>query len=301
MQATQISFITNDRLHLHGLHYNPTTSDKLAIFIHGTGDSHILKKGPLLRTLSEGLSNKDYNLMAFDNRGSRYISSLKKTDKDGQEIENVKAGMAYERIADCVKDIDGAINWGQQQGYKKFILIGHSTGANKIVYYLTADITTAEARNRKKVKKSFLLAGGDDISLQNSRLKSPLKFHKKIKAMVEAGKGQKLVPEDDFPGDHPISYGSLLELIEEDSDYDIFPFGRFNNNNPKHFARYKKLKSDCLAIYGSEDFGTVTPTKEAVDMLNKLNPKVKTVVIAGADHGFSDNYDQLTEQIVKAI
>ena len=44
-------------------------------------------------------------------------------------------GCAYERIRDCVLDIDGAVRELRRRGYRDITLIGHSTGANKIAVY----------------------------------------------------------------------------------------------------------------------------------------------------------------------
>lgn len=41
----------------------------------------------------------------------------------------------YEIFEDSLKDIDLAINTAKELGYKRIILVGHSYGCNKIIYY----------------------------------------------------------------------------------------------------------------------------------------------------------------------
>lgn len=295
MQVTQINFLTADNLQLHGLVYQHENNRKLAIFIHGAGDSNVIKMGSMLSILSSKLAIKNYDLMAFNNRGAGYVSKVKKVNSLGEKIGEQMAGMAYERITDCVKDIDGAIDWGSSQGYEHFVLIGHSTGANKTVYYLTE-----KAKNNKLVSQVFLLAGGDDITLQKSRLDNPSRYLKQITSRVEKDEGHLLVPEGYFPGNHPISYASLLELINEGSAYDIFPFGRYENDK-KLFTRYKKIQIPIVAMYGSKDFGTVVPVESALAILREINTNTEVVMLKEADHNFTNQHNQLADQILRRL
>jgi len=296
MQATQVSFITSDRFKLYGLWYAAGASKGLAIYIHGAGDSNILRKGELLVALAETLEPKNYDVMAFNNRGAGYVSRVKKYDEQGNEIDKVMSGMAYERIADCTKDIDAAIDWALENGYESIALIGHSTGANKAVIYANSG-----SSRLKYVAKLFLLSGGDDITLQNSRLSDPDKYLSGVKAVVESGGANRIVPEDNFPGEHPITYGSLLELIEEHSDYDIFPFGRYDQANQKHFELYKKINIPTIVIYGSEDFGTVIEVDDALTLLSALNKQTTSISIKGADHGFTNKDKELAVAIANEL
>lgn len=100
--------------------------------------------------------------------------------------EKILAGSAYECIKDSIFDIDGAIIHLQKLGYKNFYLIGHSTGANKVVIY-------NYYKPDNKVKKYLLLAGGDDTGyhysfLGESKYKNALLISKK---KIAEGKGQK--------------------------------------------------------------------------------------------------------------
>ena len=298
MSIEVIDFSTEDGYKLHGLAYkNEKIKNKtLAIYIHGAGNSNVLNYGSLLSVIYKKLKKNNIDLMAFNNRGSGYISKINKYDSDGKLIAKKLAGMAYEKIEECVKDIDAAINWGLTQGYKNFTLIGHSTGANKIVFYLSK-----KTKNSSFIAKVFLLAGGDDIYLQTSRLNNLEQYRKKIKSNIKLGHENDLVPADQFPGDHPISYASLYELISENSDYDIFPFKRFDVDNKEDFYLFKKINIPVIAIYGSEDFGTIIPVRNAVRILKQINRLVKTVIIENADHNFTNKYDELAAVISEYI
>jgi alpha-beta hydrolase superfamily lysophospholipase len=44
-------------------------------------------------------------------------------------------GCMYEIFEDCIYDIDLAIKVAKEKGYKRIILLGHSYGCNKVIYY----------------------------------------------------------------------------------------------------------------------------------------------------------------------
>lgn len=46
-----------------------------------------------------------------------------------------RCGCMYEIFEDCIYDIDLAIQTAKDKGYKKIILLGHSYGCNKVIYY----------------------------------------------------------------------------------------------------------------------------------------------------------------------
>src|SRR5213075_3553218 len=72
-------------------------------------------------------------------------------------------GAAFERIRDCVFDIDGAVRELRRRGYRELYLAGHSTGANKVAVY-------DRLKPRNRVKRYILLAGGDDTGLLHAQL-----------------------------------------------------------------------------------------------------------------------------------
>src|SRR6202022_1405638 len=88
----------------------------------------------------------------FNNRGAQVLRRLRKGRK------SIAGGMAYERIRDCVFDIDGAIRFLRPRGYAEFALIGHSTGANKIAVY-------DHYRRRNPISRYVFLGGADDTGL----------------------------------------------------------------------------------------------------------------------------------------
>jgi pimeloyl-ACP methyl ester carboxylesterase len=124
---TQIhSFKTTDNERLHGALLTPIDkkSELALIFVHGVAMNFYL---PPLFTFGQELSARGHHSFVINTRGHDWISRAGNLTKFG--------GSAYENLEDCVADLNGAIDFLKQQGYRRFIFIGHSLGAIKSIIY----------------------------------------------------------------------------------------------------------------------------------------------------------------------
>ncbi|HSN68704.1 MAG TPA: hypothetical protein VLV48_05630, partial [Thermoanaerobaculia bacterium] len=129
MHASLISFRTTDGLALPGLLYEPRRgSTEVALFLHGNGDASVFYSARRTNAFAEEMTRRGIAFFAFNNRGAHLIKRLGR--KRAGRGESLLLGMTYEKIRDCVHDIDGAIGFLRGEGYRRFHLIGHSTGAN---------------------------------------------------------------------------------------------------------------------------------------------------------------------------
>ncbi len=129
-----VEFQSADGVVLPGLLYQPTSkTNKVLLYLHGNGSSSIFYKSKLMNLLAEKLNKIGVSFFPFNNRGAHYIKKL--TQVIGDDKTDILQGMAYEKIKDCVLDIEGALNFLERLGYKQFYLAGSSTGANKICVY----------------------------------------------------------------------------------------------------------------------------------------------------------------------
>src|SRR3989338_3220498 len=126
-----VQFITVDDLLLPGLLFKSGSSKKVAINLHGNGSSSIFYD--LNYLWQQQLVKSGIDVLMFNNRGAHIIKKFSKVI-DGEKVR-IPYGTAYEKIKDCVIDINAAIGFLKKQGYSEFYLIGHSTGANKICVY----------------------------------------------------------------------------------------------------------------------------------------------------------------------
>jgi pimeloyl-ACP methyl ester carboxylesterase len=120
------SFRTADNERLHGLLFSPPQgkSDLALVLIHGVAMNFYL---PPLSVFGQELAQRGYHSFVINTRGHDWISRAGNLAKFG--------GSAYEVLEDCIADIDGALDYLSEQGYRRFILIGHSLGAIKSLIY----------------------------------------------------------------------------------------------------------------------------------------------------------------------
>ena len=162
MKPKFVDFQTSDGLTLPGLLYETKESKKAVIYLHGNGSSSVFYDEKENRDLPKSLAKKGIAFFKFSNRGAGIIQKLN-IRKKGSEVERKPFGMVFERIRECVLDIDGAVKFLQKLGYKEFYLAGASTGANKICVY-------DHYKSKDIFKKYILICGGDDTGIYYSAL-----------------------------------------------------------------------------------------------------------------------------------
>ena len=149
MKTTLTRFESTDGLQLNGALFEPALpTDKIIVHVHGSGGNFYENK--FLDSFAETYTQNGYAFLPFNNRGSGFIRDFRKRN------DWITIGNENELFADCVFDIDGAVNFAKQRGFSEIILQGHSLGCNKIVFY-------ASQRNFKG--RLFLLAPCDVVEL----------------------------------------------------------------------------------------------------------------------------------------
>ncbi|MGZ9220367.1 MAG: alpha/beta hydrolase, partial [Candidatus Binatia bacterium] len=103
---------------------------------------------------------------------------------------------AYENLQDCVADLDAAIGFLKQHGYKRFILIGHSLGAIKSILY---------QGTQRRGDIASIISCSAPKQFYSERVERQPKFRELIataEQMVEDGKSEELmmVPVGVNPG-----------------------------------------------------------------------------------------------------
>ncbi len=290
MQVPRIVQIeTDDGLTLPGLLYEATDSKKAAIFLHGNGSSSVFYSDDLKEKQAKALNKKGISYLLFNNRGAHLIKRLKVEDKNG-EVQRKPYGMAYEKIKECVKDIDATIGFLESRGYKEFYLIGESTGANKICVY-------HHYRPNNKVAKYILLSGGDDTGIYFDQLgkKRFWRLLKKAKEKISKRKGRniicELLPEEIF------TYQGFFDIANPDGDYNTFPFleilRRIKLSTKPLFRYFRQINKQTLVVYGELDEYAWDNVPKVVEILKKQKPGFTYQIIQGADHGFSEHQKEL--------
>ena len=285
---------TEDGLTLPGALYQTPNSKKVAIHLHGNGSSSVFYHDNQRPEQVKEFNEKGISYLLFNNRGASYIKKL--TVELNGKIERKRFGMAYEKIKDCIKDIDGAIKLLEKQGYKEFYLIGESTGANKICIY-------HYYKPKNKVSKYVLIGGGDDTGIYYDQFGKDkyFKLLRESKEKIRKGKGEEIIKE--ILPDEIFSYIGFYDTANPDGDYNTFPFLEEMKNlklsKQPLFRHYKSLNKPTLVIYGEKDEWAWGNVPKIVEILKKQRPELDYHIIKGADHPLTNHQKEASKLIAK--
>lgn len=127
-----IEFISNsyteDGLRLPMVHFESNKKNICVILIHGMCATII--DNYFATAWGEVLTKNNIGLIYEHNRGHSIENDIVMRDGSFK-----RCGCRYEIFEDSIFDIDLAIDKAKELGYKKIILLGHSYGCNKIIYY----------------------------------------------------------------------------------------------------------------------------------------------------------------------
>ena len=128
IQTRLCDFTTSDRERLHGLFARPSdqerATDLALLMVHGVAMNFYT--GPL-PIIGQALAERSYHSFVINTRGHDWISRAGDLTAFG--------GATYENLEDCLLDIDGALGWLGHQGYRRYVLVGHSLGCIKSLFY----------------------------------------------------------------------------------------------------------------------------------------------------------------------
>ncbi len=283
MRTTFVKTVTEDKLLLHGLLFEPDQlTEKIVIHIHGMAGNFYVNN--FIHTQAEVFTQNGWSFLTTNNRGLEHITEAFIMEGN----ENYKLiGVHNEKFSECVFDIKAWIDFITEKNYQNTILQGHSLGACKVVYYIS---TSEDLR----IKKLLLAAPPDMIAITEKwdKHKTTLETAKK---MIFSGEGDKLTPDrlDDW---YYLTANTYVDFTQRGNPIDVF-----NLYDPLAKSILEEVKIPMLAIYGSLDFAPVIPPKEALEILKKKSvncPDFKSSVIENTDHSFTDHEEDMAKQVL---
>jgi pimeloyl-ACP methyl ester carboxylesterase len=250
-----VRFETTDGAGLAGLLYEAKPR-RAIVWLHGTGGASVFesRRTNILATefLARGIS-----FFPFNNRGAHLVR------RAGDRL----GGAAFERIRDCVPDIDGAVRELRRRGYRELYLAGHSTGANKIAVY-------DRLKARSRVQRYVLLAGGDDTALMNA---TPAQLAK-AREMIRARRG------DELMRNRLMSWRAYYDIANPRGDYNVFA---------APWRQIERIRKPSLYIYGDRD----EYAPDIAGLAAHVRPSAEIVVLEDTDHGFTGRESEVAALI----
>ena len=200
-----------------------------------------------------------------------------------------RCGTRYEIFEESIYDIDSAVDKAISLGYKRIILLGHSYGCNKVLYYY----------NQKKdenIKKIVLLAPCD-IPSEGKKFLSKEEYEKAKKEatdLVNQGKEKELI---DFSvmANGKIAAGTYYYDFLPGGENDFIKYSDCKNGKSKVL---NSIDVPVLVVFGSADECVLTEPIDTVKeyLKNNIN-NCNIQIIEGANHSYTNNYQELGEII----
>lgn len=294
--AQLITVTATDGLMLPALFYQPEKpTNRLVIWLHGMGSSGIFYAPNHTNALASAFTSSGTSFLGLQNRGGGMLQGVKYLDEAGEKQKRLQ-GTTHELIADCVHDIDGALEFAKGQGYTELYLAGHSTGANKVALY--------SYLNPKNPFAGFVMYGGGDDTGLSYGFMGDEKFRavlSEAKRQTDAGHGQELAPYDTM-GDY-FSWQSIADILDPDGGYNTFPYYEAQHERlgtKPLFREFKSIAKPSLVIYGAVDEYCLPDVKTCIGILKKEAPEGANITyetVPGADHSCYQHEPELAAAV----
>ncbi|MFZ2025465.1 MAG: DUF1749 domain-containing protein [Microgenomates group bacterium] len=268
---------TDDLLH-QGLYFEPKEKLGTAIlYVHGLSSVFHGHMGTC-DAFAEIGEQTGIGFASFNNRGFNLISGIQKKDPTALTgINHVPGGAGQEVFEECVLDIDAGITFLGNFGYKNVVLVGRSTGANKVCFYAG---TVDDPRVLGVVLNS---STSDRLTKPKEQVERELVFMKK---MITEGKENELFTGYSF---FPMTPKRYISLFEKGSKEDVFDYG----DEKPEMKIFSQIKKPLFVILGEKDEHVDRSVADVIKVFDgKTNSsKYKSLIMSGALHGF-EGYEQ---------
>ena len=271
---------TEDGLRLPMVHFNSIEKNICVIFIHGMCQTII--DNYFSTVLGNILLENNIGFLYEHNRGHSIENDI--LMKDGTYK---RYGCMYEIFEDCIYDIDLAISKAKLLGYKKIILMGHSYGCNKLIYYYY--------KKHPDIIGLILASAPDMIGLQLLRQSEYEELIKEAKENIDNSNPTKLLSKmiEDYMY---MSSQTFYNWYNENSNLDNLPVMKYSDN----WYQFESIDVPVLTFSGSNE----TDNYLHLDLLKskaKSCKDFKFKIIDNSDHFYHRKEKEISEIILNWI
>ncbi len=223
----------------------------LLVIVHGMGGNFY--RSELKKEWLHACGRYGFDALTFNNRGS-------------------DRAVACERFGDCVADIDAALAAGRRLGYRRFVLLGHSTGCQKITLY--------QARRQNPAVRALVLAApADDLAICRRDLGKKYDYWlRHARRLVQQGQGATLLPMlyEKFSAKRFLSIADPRSTEAQ----------LFNYAGPMN--HFRSLRCPVLAFLGTREEYACQPVAQMGAILKQKtrSENFQFFTVPGGDHGF---------------
>lgn len=224
---------TSDGLKLPMVHFESNEKDICVICIHGMCGTII--DNYFATVWGKFLAKNNIGFIYEHNRGHSIENDI--VMKDGSFG---RYGCMYEIFEECLFDIDLAIKKAKELGYKRIILLGHSLGCNKVIYY--------HYERKPNIVGMILASAPDMVGIHKSLQPDMLDLLKEAKENIDKGEPTKLLYKmiEDYMY---MSSGTYYNWYNENSNLDNLPVLA----NPMHWEQFASIDVPILTFSGGNE------------------------------------------------
>jgi pimeloyl-ACP methyl ester carboxylesterase len=275
-----VRIATRDGVWLDGVVAEPRGRRHTAlVWVHGLGS--VFSSGqPLTRELSTRLNAAGVAFFKLNNRGHDVVAGR------GRHL----AGAAFERFGQSIEDIRAMVGFARKCGYRRVVLAGHSTGANKVLHY------GARVHDRR-VRGIVLVGPVSDVAAEARRLGA-----RELRSRVA---GAERIARRDPEGLVPRAWGfwsarRYISLYRPGEVEDVFPYYRSNGR----WTTFRSVRLPVAAILGGRDEFLDRPAREVIEAFRQQAVRARSftgTVVPRARHGFQGYERALADLLVSWI
>jgi pimeloyl-ACP methyl ester carboxylesterase len=281
---------TEDDLRLMGVHYPGRGTCVLEV--HGMSGNFI--ENYYAHALGEELSDAGFGFIYGHNRGYNHINNIptKPARPENNGWNSTRIGAMYELFEDCPKDISAWINKAKELGYEKIILLGHSLGCNKVIYYLYK-------QPNPDIIGVILASPPDMVGLVELEKYQP-NHHSLLgeaQKLVASGRPRQLLSSSIWDGEYILSAQTYLSLFEEGGPADNLPV----NRNPRVFSQLATIRQPILGIMGEYDDIEIRYLRGDIMLIKSKATSCKDFeikLIKGANHDYHNREELFAETVL---
>ncbi len=280
MPGSLVTVGTRDAVRLPGLLVEPRRPNgTVLIWVHGLGSS-FANGQPLARALSRRLTAAGAAYFKCDTRGHHVMAYA------GARL----AGAACERFEECIHDVRAMVAFARRAGYQRVVLAGHSTGANKVLYYLS--------RGRPRGVAGVILLGPiADIAGETKRIGA----RELARRVAVAARLARRDPDALVPRAYGVwSARRYLSLYRAGGVEDVFPYYR----SDARWTALGRVRVPMAVVVGARDEYLDRPAASLIDALARhavRSASFTGVMIPGAGHSFRGHEGTLARAVIAWI
>jgi pimeloyl-ACP methyl ester carboxylesterase len=271
IRGTLCGFPTADGETLHGFLIEPAAAPEprpALLLVHGVALNFYT--GPL-PALGQALAAEGYPALLVNTRGHDWIS------RAGADLAGF-GGATYERLEDCLLDLEAAVAWLRAQGHGRVVLIGHSLGAVKALYY------QGERRDPAVVGVAALSCPRQYYTARAADQAGFAATLEQAEALLTAGRGRELLWA---PTTGSMGLWSAETFVSK--------YGRHERNDVRPHA----ARAGCpvLALAGGAEHPYFPGY--ARELAAAAGPRGTFVVLDGADHRYSAHLGAVSAAVAR--